>query len=436
MFGRKYKRNSSLNQLERKTQLNMGDNIVQVVKFVTIIGLETKVYEIIEYPQNAEDLLKNPIAQPENNDKKRENAKDLPPNTIPQQEDDDKKYSNPDDFLATTIAQLEDNEKKYLAFIELFCCSKSINKHDFINKLVCVFQKGRTLFIANLSRSIQIVLTEYIKDAKKDAKLDKAKIAENLQDFIGLCKDLPVALDTKIEEFLDFLKRLQKNRSPDKEQEQRIDNNREAPLSVYFNSDYSFDPLILVDATAVTFDTPVTVPPSFGNRILLAMLAETDENQVVMENGIDYHVPTLQSKLNEINEQPTLETNINSIIESLGKVRKEYTEKYEKAVDMSKLTQYIEDRNKEREKDKSEYHRFWGRLFSYSATVKISAAQKIIDLINKKEVKAFTHEELGALRDGDLGRIMAEIKHLPKKFITAEQELEKTREIMAWRASK
>lgn len=432
MFGRKYKRNSSLNQLERKTQLNMGDNNVQVVEFVVVRGLQTKVHEIIEFPENAEDLLKKPIAQPENNDKKRENAKSLPPNTIAQQEDDDKKYSNPDDFLATTIAQLKDKDKKHLAFIELFCFSKSIKKHDFINQLICIFQKGRTKFFATLSWTSQTFLKKYIKDDK----LNKPFIEENLKDFSGDCKDLPLALDTQIDEFLDFLKRLQKHRSPDKEQEQRMDNNREAPLSVYFSSEYSLDPLILVDATAVTFDTPVTVPPSFGNRILFAMLAETDNNQVVMENGTVYHVPTLQNRLNEINEKPTLETNIDSIIKSLGEVRKEYTEKYEKAVDMSKLTQYIEDRNKEREKDKSEYHRFWGRLFSYSATVKISAAQKIIDLINKKEVKAFTHEELGALRDGDLGRIMAEIKHLPKKFITAEQELEKTREIMAWRASK
>jgi len=92
------------------------------------------------------------------------------------------------------------------------------------------------------------------------------------------------------------------------------------------------------------------------------------------------------------------------------------------------LAQYILDREKERVKSRSEYTGFFGSLTGTAATVKIQAAQKMIDALNGQQV-VFDKSDTDALREGwgsKLTGIMNRYERLiPKAFLDAEQVVER-----------
>ena len=89
-----------------------------------------------------------------------------------------------------------------------------------------------------------------------------------------------------------------------------------------------------------------------------------------------------------------------------------------KAFTLSALHTYIQKRTSE----KSPHFSFWGRLKGMDDKVKISAAKKMIGLLDNKPIAPFTDLELTALRDCRLGKIISRCQNLPKEFLLAESK--------------
>jgi hypothetical protein len=87
------------------------------------------------------------------------------------------------------------------------------------------------------------------------------------------------------------------------------------------------------------------------------------------------------------------------------------------------LFQYIEDRKQEYTRTQRQYNRFWGRLTGMSYALKISAAQKMLNLLQHKQRCEFSNAELEALREGRLGKVIAAYEQqrlLPHEFTRQE----------------
>ncbi|MBA2655499.1 MAG: AAA family ATPase [Tatlockia sp.] len=82
------------------------------------------------------------------------------------------------------------------------------------------------------------------------------------------------------------------------------------------------------------------------------------------------------------------------------------------------LNGYISDRRKQEVRDKSTYHTFFGWVSGMSSTLKISAAENIIDALNNpKKLIEFDHDELVALKNGNLGVVMKKFESLlPEQY--------------------
>lgn len=96
------------------------------------------------------------------------------------------------------------------------------------------------------------------------------------------------------------------------------------------------------------------------------------------------------------------------------------------------LTDYRIIRDKEQTLSQRMFNTFFGMITGMSATVKLSAVDKILKLLRglqKKEDEPLTWDELSALRDGRLGRHIGQYEKLdclPKEFTRAEQDKAKT----------
>ncbi|MDR3477714.1 MAG: hypothetical protein P4M14_06760 [Gammaproteobacteria bacterium] len=96
---------------------------------------------------------------------------------------------------------------------------------------------------------------------------------------------------------------------------------------------------------------------------------------------------------------------------------------------IQELEKYIIDRHEQSATAKTPYYHFWSKWSGYPAAVKTLAASKMIHLLkgirndDKDNPIQLTDDEVGALRDSDLGKIVRfHEKHiqLPKEFLQAE----------------
>lgn len=89
---------------------------------------------------------------------------------------------------------------------------------------------------------------------------------------------------------------------------------------------------------------------------------------------------------------------------------------------IAELGAFITLRAAELKADKNEYHSFWGRIFSISASVKINAAEKMVMLLDYQPVD-FEPEEMDALRNSRLGDLVSKYEKLiglPEDFVRLE----------------
>lgn len=82
------------------------------------------------------------------------------------------------------------------------------------------------------------------------------------------------------------------------------------------------------------------------------------------------------------------------------------------------LWAYIKEREDERQARGKSYNTFFGWAAGFSAELKIRAAKKIIGLLEGRQVKPLTKDEIQALKDSRLGKIIADYENvMPRKFL-------------------